>query len=51
VWCRGLREAAAEGLCSEAVQAAAAARRNLNNNTFSGTLPSELGALTALETL
>jgi hypothetical protein len=29
-------------------QALAAARRNLPNNQLSGTLPSELGALTAL---
>jgi hypothetical protein len=46
-----LREAAAEGLCSEAVQAAAAARRAVANNQFDGTLPSEMGALTALKTL
>ena len=30
---------------------AAASRRNLDNNQFSGTLPSELGKLTALEIL
>jgi hypothetical protein len=32
--------------CAE--DAAAAARRNLENNQFSGTLPSELGALTVM---
>jgi hypothetical protein len=35
--------------CAEDV--AAAARRNLDDNQFSGTLPSELGKLTALELL
>jgi hypothetical protein len=33
------------------VQAVAAARRAVANNLFDGTLPSELGALTALKTL
>jgi hypothetical protein len=47
-WSKG---AAAGGLCSEAVQAVAAARRAVANSQFDGTLPSELGALTALKEL
>jgi hypothetical protein len=39
-----------EGLCSEAVQAAAA-RRIVDNNLFDGTLPSELGAIATLTML